>query len=345
MRKNKFNNVAGLTLIEIMLGVVISTIMMAAMYTTYNVVNNSYSQVVDRAKISRSGRDIVGMIMRDIRLAGFKYYYGVHKENEDRRENGDPYIPREDYLRFQGLTSSVYESHDPIIIIRDELGYKLPEKSSDTPLPTSVVNAASKHELDYKDFCCDKIHIVYGDFNEDHINTTHNPPNTINQPYKRYRITYYAMPRSNGDDLYYGVYKTKESWIQPVGATDGLWRTDKVDCPECFVGELIRDHLVDMEFIAFNQHGRIINPPPRPGSDSSSRKDLYNIRSVDVRLTFRSKKEFYRFDKLDAEGNIIPRLVKGLGVNQLGENRVSAIDDKYLRDSVVVTIHTRNIGQ
>ena len=111
MRKNKFNHVVGFTLVEIMLGVVISSIMMAAMYTTYNVVNNSYSQVVDRAKISRSGRDIVGMIMRDIRLAGFKYYYGVHKENEDRRENGDPYIPREDYLKYQGLTSSIYDNN------------------------------------------------------------------------------------------------------------------------------------------------------------------------------------------------------------------------------------------
>ena len=58
--------------------------------------------------------------MRDIRLAGFKYYYGVHKENEDRRENGDPYIPREDYLKYQGLTSSIYDSHDPIIIIKDQ---------------------------------------------------------------------------------------------------------------------------------------------------------------------------------------------------------------------------------
>lgn len=341
MRKNKFNNVAGLTLIEIMLGVVISSIMMAAMYTTYNVVNNSYSQVVDRAKISRSGRDIVGMIMRDIRLAGFKYYYGVHKENEDRRENGDPYIPREDYLRFQGLTGSVYDSHDPIIIITDELGNaKSTSTSLETDSPTSD-NIPSKHghlKLDYQDFCCDKIHIVYGDFNEDHIT-----PNIINQPYKRYRITYYAMPRSNKNDFYYGVYKTKESWIQPVGETDGSWKTDKTNCPECFVGELIRDHLVDMEFIAFNQHGRIINPPPRP--DSSSRKDLYNIRSVDVRLTFRSKKEFYRFNKLDAEGEPEPRFVKGLGVNPLGETRVSEIIDKYLRDSVVVTIHTRNIGQ
>jgi len=341
MRKNKFNNVAGFTLLEIMLGVVISSIMMAAMYTTYNVVNNSYSQVVDRAKISRSGRDIVGMIMRDIRLAGFKYYYGVHKENEDKRENGDPYIPREDYLKYQGLTSSVYDSHDPIIIIENELDYELPESSSDTTSSTSDEDdtTKSKHELDYKDFCCDKIHIVYGDFNEDHINEAHSPPDTINQPYKRYRITYYAMKRSNKNDFYYGVYKTKESWIQPVGAPEGSWRTDKVDCPECFVGELIRDHLVDMEFIAFNQHGRIINPPPRPGSDSSRSKDLYNIRSVDVRLTFRSKKEFYRFDKLDAGGNIIPRLVKGLG------DRTTGIKDKYLRDSVVVTIHTRNIGQ
>ena len=58
-----------------------------------------------------------------------------------------------------------------------------------------------------------------------------------------------------------------------------------------------------------------------------------------MRLTFRSKKEFYRFDKLDAEGNIIPRLIKGLG------DRTSTTTDKYLRDSVVVTIHTRNIGQ
>ena len=341
MRKNKFNNVAGFTLIEIMLGVVISSIMMAAMYTTYNVVNNSYSQVVDRAKISRSGRDIVGMIMRDIRLAGFKYYYGVHNENEDRRENGDPYIPREDYLKYQGLTSSVYDSHDPIIIIEDELGNaKSTSTSLETDSPTSDEDTTtSKQKLDYEDFCCDKIHIVYGDFNEDHINEVHSPPDTINQPYKRYRITYYAMKRSNKNDFYYGVYKTKESWIQPVGAPDGSWTTDTTNCPECFEGELIRDHLVDMEFIAFNQHGRIINPPPRPGSDSSRRKDLYNIRSVDVRLTFRSKKEFYRFDKLDAEGNIIPRLVKGLG------DRTTEIEDRYLRDSVVVTIHTRNIGQ
>ena len=71
MKKNQFKNIAGLTLLEMLIGVVISSIMMGAIYTTYTVVNNSYSQVTERAKISRSGRDIVEMMMRDIRMAGF----------------------------------------------------------------------------------------------------------------------------------------------------------------------------------------------------------------------------------------------------------------------------------
>ena len=48
MRK-KLSKIAGVTLIEILIGIVISVVMMAAMFTSYNVVNNSYSQVTDRA--------------------------------------------------------------------------------------------------------------------------------------------------------------------------------------------------------------------------------------------------------------------------------------------------------
>ena len=47
--------------------------MMAAMVTSYNLVNNSYQQVTDRAKISQAGRDISGTMLREIRMAGFKY--------------------------------------------------------------------------------------------------------------------------------------------------------------------------------------------------------------------------------------------------------------------------------
>ena len=60
MNKNKIKNIAGLTLIEIMIGIIITSIMMAAMYTTYSVVNKTYTQVTSRAQISRSGRDIIG---------------------------------------------------------------------------------------------------------------------------------------------------------------------------------------------------------------------------------------------------------------------------------------------
>ena len=298
MKKNKFNNTAGITLIEIMIGVVISAIMMGAMYTTYSVVNNSYSQVTDRAKISRSGRDIIAMLMRDIRLAGFKYHLGANASG----------ISTQDDLQYVGGNSSIGDSHDPIIVVENELGY-------------SAEDDVSKNNT-VDDLCCDKIHIVYGDFNQ----------HDATQPYKRYKVTYYALPSGEGE--YYAVYKSKESWIQTADLLTGDWTSDTTICPECFSGELIRDHLVDMEFIVFDKQGRIINPPPRP--DDASRKDLYNIAIVDVRLTFRSKKEFFRVKK--------PRLVKGLGGGVAQPDRTRNHDDKFLRDSVVVSVHTRNIG-
>ncbi len=304
MKKNKLNNNVGLTLIEILIGIVISSLMMAAMYTTYSVVNNSYSQVTDRAKISRSGRDIIGMLMRDIRLAGFKYYYGVNVAG----------ISKNDYLQYVGGDSSVKDSHDPIIIVKDELGYTTDTSGATPSLPTK--NNAN-------DMCCDKIHIVYGDFDQ----------NNLEQPYKRYKITYFAQQRSSGNDKTYGIYKTKESWIQTVTDTSGTWTADPTLCPECYSSELIRDHLTDMEFIAFGNQGKILNPPPSP-DNPTTRGDLYNIKIVDVRLTFRSKREFFRAEAQEGK----PRLVKGLG------DRTREFFDKFLRDSVVVTVHTRNIG-
>ena len=53
--KKKLSNIAGVTLIEILIGILISVIMMGAMFTSYTVVNNTYSQVTDRAKISTAG--------------------------------------------------------------------------------------------------------------------------------------------------------------------------------------------------------------------------------------------------------------------------------------------------
>ena len=67
-------SILGVTLVEILIGIVISSIMMAAMYASYTAVNNSYQKVTDKVKMSQTGRVVLNMLVRDIRMAGFKYY-------------------------------------------------------------------------------------------------------------------------------------------------------------------------------------------------------------------------------------------------------------------------------
>ena len=95
----KLNKISGVTLIELLVGVAVTALMMGAMFASYTAVNSSYKQVTDKARISSSSRDIVGMMMKDIRLAGFKYYYG--KNDED--------IPFADNLTH--VTGSVSYTH------------------------------------------------------------------------------------------------------------------------------------------------------------------------------------------------------------------------------------------
>ncbi len=301
MKKKDLKSIAGLTLLEMLIGVVISSIMMGAIYTTYTVVNNTYSQVTERAKISRSGRDIVEMMMRDIRMAGFRYILGTNTRG----------WPTRSYLKFDGGNTTIAKSHDPIIIEKGE--------SALGPMDSSESRIAIQGHPDEGSKCCDRIHIVYDDFNQ----------NDENQPYKRYKITYYAAPLTDKDGQRYVAYKSLRSWSQTIDKDDGKWVDD---CSECYIGQKIRDHIVDMEFVPLDAEGRVLSPLPRPGSNPEARENLYKIRAVDLRITFRSKSNFYKF-----KGSK-PRFVKGLG------DRGHDFDDKKLRDSVVVTIHTRNIG-
>ena len=306
MKKKYLKSIAGLTLVEILIGIVVSSLMMAAMYSTYTIVNNSYNQVVDKAKISRSSRDLVELLIRDIRMSGFKYYLGTNELG----------YPEQSYLEFVGGTTSIKENHDPIVIIANELGHNIDGTDSTVTKndPTS-------------DLCCDKIHIVFEDFNQ----------NDKLQPYKKYKLTYYALPVSDADDSNqrYAVYKSKKSWIQKRSSETASWPTEGEwvsDCTECYHEQLVRDYVEDMEFIALDQEGRKLSPDPSPSNDSA-RKNLYKVRSVDIRLSFRSENEFFRFEA--REGN--ERQLSGFS------RAIKKYSDRYLRDSVVVTVYTRNI--
>ena len=322
-KKIFFKNIRGLTLVEILIGIVITTIIMAAMFTTYTIVNQTYNQVSEKAKISRSSRDLVSMLMRDIRMAGFRYYAGTQTISKFAADTTDECggtgmtLPKISYLAFNNGFTDESLSHNPIVIRKNKLGFDNSTTNTD-------------HKIIGDDLCCDQIQIVYEDFNQ----------NDLLQPYKRYRITYFADSIDEQNDSRYAVYKTIESWSQAraestcVFPAVGSWINN---CPECVDRELIRDHIEDMEFIPFDNKGLIVQDSSSnyPAPELTGIRDrLYDINGVDVRLTFRSKENFFKKEAPATKR----RFITGL------DDRSKGFTDKYLRDSVIVTINTRNIG-
>ena len=342
MNNISFKNQKGLTLIEIMIGIIITSLMMGALYTTYSVVNSTYSQVSEKAKISRSSRDLVSMLMRDIRMAGFKYYAGsqtISKFADDTSGECLPdgmILPKKSYFTFENGFIDEKLSHNPLVIRKDRIGFQ----------NTKDESISIQSDVDGTGLCCDQIEIVYEDFNQ----------NDLNQPFKKYRITYFADEKSDSDgsNKRFAVYKTVESWSQArtdadktedeeTGEVTCLWPADydpategwQKDCPECVDKELVRDHIEDMEFIPFDKDGLIIKDSagdyPAPEiAGTGIRKRLFDISGVDIRLTFRSKDDFYK--------EVQKKTIAGL------DDRSKENEDKFLRDSVIVTVNTRNIG-
>ena len=274
----KLSNISGVTLIEILLGIVISVIMMGAMLTSYNVVNNSYSQVTDKAKISNQGKVVLGMIMADIRNAGFKYY---------------------------GDTVKTTNEHVPILITK-----------------ASNFNTA-----------CDTIDIVYGDMKYDEGKT---PKYT----FERYKVTYSCerskLPDKNAPPLpgnkfppinAFAVYKTKVIWDE----TGSNWKNPRTDGNDAtYEKQLVADYIEDLVFLPIDDEGKLINPPPT--TNNATKNKLYKIKTVDIALSIRSTKKFYRSDKDRTKFTLNNPL------------RKKTRNDKYFRETIVVTAHARNMG-
>ena len=278
------------------------------------------------------------MLMRDIRMAGFKYYAGQQQIRDFAAATSGEcspsgvILPKLSYLYFETGYDNPRQSHNPVVIRKNTLGRE----------------AISSDATSGTDPCCDQIQIVYDDFNQ----------NEIFQPFKRYRITYYAKPNDAGS---YAVWKRIESYIkertdcrfttdlsddlsdsQKIALLRGTWEDTPREgpggrriCAECTPGVLIRDHVEDMEFIPFDSNGRVIQqgnkfPAPDTGIPTSLRERMYDIRGVDIKITFKSKKNFFKKSE--------SRTISGLSGRDLTKQ------DKYLRDSVIVSVHTRNIG-
>ena len=314
---------AGVSLIEMLIGIVISSIIIGAMYTTYSVINQTYSRVTDVAGISKSGRDIVSMIMRDVRMAGFKYYYGYNAENEARPEGLR--IPRIDYLRFVPGDTAAEESisHAPVVIYRNRLGDATRLSDADPVVPGYDIIDESINEV-----CCDQIHIVYGDFD------ANADVEAGEQFYTRYKISYFAHAMEKDNDKFYGVFRSKKYWSQAIDDPEGgEWVVN--NCPpdnDCYSGQLVREYLSDMSFVAMDKFGRVVDADPKDP------ENIYDIRSVDMTLTFRSASKSGFFKNL-REGT--KRQILSLGREA---TEFTGEDAAFKRDPIFLTVHTRNFG-
>ena len=275
--KKKINYILGVTLVEILIGIVISTVMMAAMFTSYNIVNSTYSQVTDTAKISRAGRDTVGMIMRDVRMAGYKYF-------------GD------------NIETNAAE-HIPIKI--------------------------TKHSLSNP---CDTLEVVYGGYKSDG-----NDPPTFT--YTRYKVTYKCIQDDRVDKedpdgkTLYETYKLKKLQKAKHIWTGTGWGNDPDNDGnnETYDFATLVEYVEDLIFIPIDEDGKIINPPPTNTVNSDK---IYSIKIVDILFAVRSKNAFFRKDD-NRSKNALTEDARAIGKNRR---------DKFLRDTILVSAHARNLG-
>ena len=253
------NDIKGITLIEILIGIVISSIIMGAMPTSYNVVNGSYSQVIDKASIGNSTRAFSEMLLRDIRMAGYKYF-------------DDNIIP---------ITNN--EIDIPIEIIKND------------------------------NECCDTLTIIYGDFDRNLED---------DERYIRYKIQYtFQNSTENG---VFQILKSKRKWND----AEEEWKASADDL-DTYTNEVVTDYVSDIEIVAKDKLGNLINPPPTISNEN--RNKIYSIYTVEIFLTYRSKKNFYQNKK------------KRPIISLYDSERNIDKSDKFLRESIILSAFTRNL--
>ena len=198
---------------------------------------------------------------------------------------------------------------------------------------TDIITKAKEGNFGKDSHTCDKIEIVYGG--------VAGPP-TGNPPvydYETYKITYECKKSKILDkskpkqgNTYppikaFAIYKSKVKWKN----SDNDWANPTTDNNNnTYAPEIVVDYISDMVFHPLDETGQIIDPVP---SIKTNKDKLRKIKTVEIALTVRSSKDFFKTSKKREVTAIIDKK-RNLG------NKT----DKILRETIVVTAHARNLG-
>ena len=129
MRRSK---ILGFTLVETLVAIVIGVISVAALFYSYQFFNKSYQGILDKASISRSGRDALRIIARDLRNAGYK--------DVNYTPLFDRWIEQKDFEDFAGADFlAIYYNTSPSDRLRIYYRVRKYKNSSDMYLSRDVV--------------------------------------------------------------------------------------------------------------------------------------------------------------------------------------------------------------
>jgi len=129
MRRSK---ILGFTLVETLVAIVIGVISVAALFYSYQFFNKSYQGILDKASISRSGRDALRIIARDLRNAGYK--------DVNYTPLFDRWIEQKDFEDFAGADFlAIYYNTSPSDRLRIYYRVRKYKNSNDMYLSRDVV--------------------------------------------------------------------------------------------------------------------------------------------------------------------------------------------------------------
>jgi hypothetical protein len=144
--------------------------------------------------------------------------------------------------------------------------------------------------------------------------------------YTTYKITYECKQsnildkKTKNKISAFAIYKSKSKWDgtkweSPTNSTDDLVYKD----------EMIVDYVQGFTLIPIDDKGKIIDPTPTTLANSNK------IKVIDILLSVRSQNIFYKNNKSKT-------------IYSLGKKSNKNFNDKFLREQIVVSAHTRNMG-